>query len=154
GPGVRVDSGLEAGGEVTPMYDPMVAKLIVWDVDREQATRRMLRALEEYEIEGLKTLIPLPKAILATDEWARAETARNLVEDRSWLKQLAFEKAPKPDEEGEDDKVEQSYTVEVSGKRFDVRVIGAPIANGSAPAAAAAPAARKPRRERSSSGGG
>ena len=39
GPGVRVDSGVGAGGEVTPMYDPMVAKLIVWDVDREQATR-------------------------------------------------------------------------------------------------------------------
>ena len=46
------------GGEVSPMYDPMVAKLIVWDADREQATRRMLRALGEYEIEGLKTLIP------------------------------------------------------------------------------------------------
>ena len=40
------------------MYDPMVAKLIVWDVDREQATARMLRALGEYEIETLKTLIP------------------------------------------------------------------------------------------------
>src|SRR3954468_20703531 len=43
GPGVRVDSGVGPGGEVTPMYDPMVAKLIVWDVDREHATRRMLR---------------------------------------------------------------------------------------------------------------
>ncbi len=40
------------------MYDPMVAKLIVWDADREQATRRMLRALHEYEIGGLKTLLP------------------------------------------------------------------------------------------------
>src|SRR5438093_10863535 len=50
GPGVRVDSGVEAGSEITPMYDPMVAKLIVWDGDRAQATRRMLRALEEYEI--------------------------------------------------------------------------------------------------------
>ena len=58
GPGVRVDSGLEAGGEVTPTYDPMVAKLIVWDADREEATQRMLRALDEYQIEGLKTLIP------------------------------------------------------------------------------------------------
>jgi acetyl-CoA/propionyl-CoA carboxylase biotin carboxyl carrier protein len=39
GPGVRVDSGVGPGGEVSPMYDPMVAKLIVWDADREQATR-------------------------------------------------------------------------------------------------------------------
>src|SRR3954462_12266766 len=45
GPGVRVDSGVGPGSETTPMYDPMVAKLIVWDADREQATRRMLRAL-------------------------------------------------------------------------------------------------------------
>src|SRR5881392_4350530 len=48
GPGVRVDSGVTAGSEITPMYDPMVAKLIVWDVDRDSATRRMLRALDEY----------------------------------------------------------------------------------------------------------
>ena len=52
GPGVRVDSGVGPGSEISPMYDPMVAKLIVWDVDREQATQRMLRALGEYEIGG------------------------------------------------------------------------------------------------------
>ena len=72
GPGVRVDSGVGEGGEVSPMYDPMVAKLIVWDADREQATRRMLRALSEYEIEGLKTLIPFHQAIMATEQWANA----------------------------------------------------------------------------------
>src|ERR1700726_4109155 len=72
GPGVRVDSGVGPGAEISPMYDPMVAKLIVWDVDREQATARMLRALGEYEIEGLKTLIPFHQAILATDQWRNA----------------------------------------------------------------------------------
>ena len=69
GPGVRVDSGAEAGYTVLPLYDPMVAKLIVWDVDRESATRRMLRALGEYEIGNLKTLIPFHTALLATEEW-------------------------------------------------------------------------------------
>src|SRR6476469_10216074 len=64
GPGVRVDSGVRAGSEVTPMYDPMVGKLIVWDVDRAQATARMVRALGEYEIGGLKTLIPFHVALL------------------------------------------------------------------------------------------
>ena len=83
---MRVDSGVRAGSEISPIYDPMVAKLIVWDADREQATRRMLRALAEYEIEGLKTLIPFHRALLATEQWARGETCRDLLEDRDWLK--------------------------------------------------------------------
>ncbi|MGA9875302.1 MAG: acetyl-CoA carboxylase biotin carboxylase subunit [Solirubrobacteraceae bacterium] len=166
GPGVRVDSGVGAGGEVSPMYDPMVAKLIVWDADREQATRRMLRALDEYEIEGLKTLIPFHKALLATEQWAKGDTCRELLEDREWLKTLAFEKpAAKTDGEdppsrgaGELEKIEQTYTVEVSGRRFDVKVLGAPFAgggavNGSGPAGSAAPK-RSARSGKSSSAGG
>jgi len=158
GPGVRVDSGVEAGSEITPMYDPMVAKLIVWDVDRVQATARMLRALAEYRIENLKTLIPFHQALLQTSQWANAETCRDLIEDREWLKTLAFPKPEAPAEaEAEDESVEQSYTVEVSGKRFDVRVIGPPLAgaavNGSAPAGAVA-ARKPPRRERASGAGG
>ena len=146
GPGVRVDSGVHAGSEITPMYDPMVAKLIVWDADREQATRRMLRALDEFEIGGLKTLIPFHRALLRTEQWARGETCRDLLEDRQWLKALAFEEAPKREDEDDDDTVEQTYTVEVSGRKFDVRVIGpAPSAAG-APSNGAAPAAPKPRR--------
>jgi acetyl-CoA/propionyl-CoA carboxylase biotin carboxyl carrier protein len=151
---VRVDSGLEAGGEVTPTYDPMVAKLIVWDADREQATARMLRALREYQIEGLKTLIPFHTALLQTEQWHNAETARDLLEDKSWLKSLAFPKAPKAGEEDEPETVEQDYTVEVSGRRFDVKVIGPPPVAGAAVANGAAPMAPKPRRERSGGGGG
>jgi acetyl-CoA/propionyl-CoA carboxylase, biotin carboxylase, biotin carboxyl carrier protein len=157
GPGVRVDSGVGAGGEVSPMYDPMVAKLIVWDADREQATRRMLRALEEYEIEGLKTLIPFHQALLATDQWAKGETCRDLLEDKAWLKTLAFEKPAPRGEEDAPEKVEQTYTVEVSGQRFDVKVLGAPFGggvapNGSAPAGQAAP--KRATRAKSSSAGG
>ena len=166
GPGVRVDSGVGAGGEVSPMYDPMVAKLIVWDSDRAQATKRMLRALHEYEIEGLKTLIPFHKALLQTDQWAKGETCRDLLEDRAWLKTLAFEKpAAKGGAEDEQATVERTYTVEVSGQRFDVRVIGTPpalaphtppfagasAANGSS---AVAPRAPKRSERKSSSAGG
>jgi acetyl-CoA/propionyl-CoA carboxylase biotin carboxyl carrier protein len=159
GPGVRVDSGVGPGSEISPMYDPMVAKLIVWDADREQATARMLRALSEYEIEGLKTLIPFHTAILATQQWANAETCRDLIEDRQWLKQLAVPTPPPADDRPEGEpSVEQNYTVEVSGKRFEVRVIGSPPAPGAAQngtAAAAAPAGRKaPRRSERAGGGG
>lgn len=168
GPGVRVDSGVEPGAEITPMYDPIIAKLIVWDVDREQATRRMIRALREYEIGGLKTLLPFHEAILQTPQWANAETCRDLIEDREWLKRLAPPKPGKPNVKAEEaqkpdelEPVEQSYTVEVSGKRFDVKVIGAPFAgaaatNGAGPGLGAAQAARRaPRRsERARAGGG
>ena len=145
GPGVRVDSGVRAGSEVSPMYDPMVAKLIVWDADREQATRRMLRALGEFEIEGLKTLIPFHLALLATEEWARGETCRDLLEDRDWLKALAFPKPEQPAEGDDEQHVEQTYAVEVSGRRFDVKVIGPPPVAGAA-ATGGAPAVRRPKR--------
>jgi acetyl-CoA/propionyl-CoA carboxylase biotin carboxyl carrier protein len=150
GPGVRVDSGVVAGTEITPLYDPMVAKLIVWDADRERATRRMLRALKEYEVEGVKTLIPFHKAIMASEQWANGETCRDLIEDKDWLKGLAVEAPAAPSDDGPELE-ERAYTVEVSGKRFDVVVHGEAIA---APAAVNGAARQAPRRERKSGGGG
>jgi acetyl-CoA/propionyl-CoA carboxylase, biotin carboxylase, biotin carboxyl carrier protein len=151
GPGVRVDSGVEAGAEITPLYDPMIAKLIVWDADRDSATRRMVRALREFELEGVRSLIPFHVGLLQTEQWANGETCRDLIEDRDWLKQFA---QPKPEQGGDEEEaqVERSYAVEVSGRRFDVKVIGAtPSGDGAAPAGGA----RKPprRRERSGAGG-
>src|SRR3954462_639300 len=155
GPGVRVDSGVGPGGEVTPMYDPMVAKLIVWDADREKATRRMIRALHEYEIEGLKTLIPFHVALLGTEQWANGETCRDLLEDKSWLKTLAFAQPIKPKDDNEPENVEQAYTVEGSGRRFDVKVIGPPFAGGGAANGAAPVGRAAPKRgERKSGAGG
>jgi acetyl-CoA/propionyl-CoA carboxylase biotin carboxyl carrier protein len=158
GPGVRVDSGVTSGSEITPLYDPMVAKLIVWDTSRELATRRMLRALEEFEVDGVTTLMPFHKAIMASQQWSNAETCRDLIEDQDWLKSLAGPAPEAPDDDGETE--ERTYTVEVSGKRFEVKVHGEAFAG--APAAAAAPAngagrkapARRGARKPGSGGGG
>jgi acetyl-CoA/propionyl-CoA carboxylase, biotin carboxylase, biotin carboxyl carrier protein len=146
GPGVRVDSGVTSGGEISPSYDPMIAKLIVWDADREQATARMLRALGEYEIGGLTTLIPFHRALMATQQWADAQTCRDLLEDPDWLASTAGERTTEPDEPSET--LEQDYTVEVSGRRFDVKVIGPPPAAG----AVNGTGARKPPRRQSGRG--
>lgn len=83
-----MDSGVGPDCGVPPMYDPLLAKLIVWAPDRQQATRHMLRALSEYEIEGIKTLLPFHRALLRTQQWARGETCRDLIGDRAWLKSL------------------------------------------------------------------
>jgi acetyl-CoA/propionyl-CoA carboxylase, biotin carboxylase, biotin carboxyl carrier protein len=118
GPGVRVDSGVEAGREVVGAYDPMISKLIVHGVDREHARRRMLRALGEYVIEGPSTLIPFHTALLEHDCFIRGETCAGIVEsldldgDRSSNKLLLAQGGS----------VERVRTVEVDGRRFEVRV--------------------------------
>jgi acetyl-CoA/propionyl-CoA carboxylase biotin carboxyl carrier protein len=133
------------------MYDPMIAKLIVWDVDRETATARMIRALKEYQLEGVKSLIPFHIGLLGTEQWANGETCRELIADKKWLKQFAQEKPPAAEEE-EEPKETRSYAVEVSGRKFDVTVIGAAMGtNGAAPAAGARKA---PKRAKKGGGGG
>ncbi len=64
GPGIRVDSGFGEGDEVPRAYDSLVAKLIAWGSDREEARRRMLQALADFEIEGIATLIPAHRILL------------------------------------------------------------------------------------------
>ena len=80
GPGVRVDSGVEAGSEIVGLYDPLIAKLCVHGVDREHARRRMLRALEEYRIEGVTTLLGFHRALLEHPCFAQGDTCHGIVE--------------------------------------------------------------------------
>jgi acetyl-CoA/propionyl-CoA carboxylase biotin carboxyl carrier protein len=127
GPGVRVDSGVAAGYEVSGSYDPMVAKLIVHGVDREHARRRMLRALDEFWIEGPTTLIGFHKALLEHPCFVAGETCHGVVESEELAARAAelTEAVPAPpaaSQVGRAVTVQRVRTVEVDGRRFEVRL--------------------------------
>jgi len=82
GPGSRVDSGVAAGSEVVGLYDPLIAKLVVQGVDREHARRRMLRALDEYQIGGVTTLLGFHRALLEHACFIAGQTCHGVVESK------------------------------------------------------------------------
>src|SRR5512142_723173 len=82
GPGVRVDSGVYPGFEITPFYDPMIAKLIVWGETRAQAILRMRRALEEYRIIGVRTNIPFHQTMMDSHRFMGGQYDTRFVEER------------------------------------------------------------------------
>jgi acetyl-CoA/propionyl-CoA carboxylase, biotin carboxylase, biotin carboxyl carrier protein len=125
GPGVRVDSGVAAGYEVSASYDPMVAKLIVHGVDREHARRRMLRALDEFWIEGPETLIGFHKTLLSHPCFVAGETCLGIVESLQIPDELPSDKlslSGARSGSGPVRTVERVRTVEVDGRRFEVRL--------------------------------
>ncbi|HEU4480398.1 MAG TPA: acetyl-CoA carboxylase biotin carboxylase subunit [Actinomycetota bacterium] len=121
GPGVRVDSGTEADRDIPQAYDPMIAKLITYGADRDEARRRMLRALSEYTIEGVKTTIPFHSLMLADDHFVSGAYHTGTVEKEMDLSVLADEPMPKA-KAGEPETTERRFDVEVDGKRISVRV--------------------------------
>ncbi len=82
GPGVRVDTGAFTGMEITPYYDPLLAKLIVWGENRAQAILRLRRALDEYKILGVKTNIPFHQRLLTQYRFLAAQFDTRFVEER------------------------------------------------------------------------
>ncbi len=82
GPGIRDDSGVEAGFRVPVFYDSMISKLVAWAPDREQATQRMLRALTEYEIGGVTTTIPFFRWMLQTPEFIEGKIDTGFLDRR------------------------------------------------------------------------
>ena len=125
GPGVRVDSGVTAGSEISPLYDPMVAKLIVHDVDREHARRRMLRALGEFEIGGIRTLVGFHRALLSHPSFIAAETGLGLVESQELAEQADQFSHPTTTVTVASDGLltERATTVEVDGRRVEIKVL-------------------------------
>ena len=82
GPGVRIDTGVYPGFEITPFYDPMIAKLIVWGETRGQAILRMRRALEEYRIVGVRTNIPFHQTLMDSHRFMGGQFDTRFLEER------------------------------------------------------------------------
>jgi acetyl-CoA/propionyl-CoA carboxylase biotin carboxyl carrier protein len=148
--GVRVDSGVEAGTTISQYYDNLIAKLVVWGQDREEALSRGRRALQDFHITGVSTTIPAHLHILDSNSFIEASHHTKFVEDE--LTFTADTPTTDPALPGEEELAERSMTVEVGGKRFVVRfwapVMAAPASGGARPA----PRRRPPKLERGAAG--
>jgi acetyl-CoA/propionyl-CoA carboxylase biotin carboxyl carrier protein len=126
GPGVRLDAGYESGDTVSPYYDNLVAKLVVWGQDREAARRRMLRAIDETVIEGVTTTLPADVAILSHPDFVSGEHSTNWVEQSLDLSGMtsrgAAPPAPRIDGGTPEASVLRDVTAEVDGRRYQVKL--------------------------------
>ncbi len=125
GPGVRVDSGVEDGSEISPLYDPMIAKLIVHGVDREHARNRMLRALDEFEIGGVTTLLGFHRALLRHPCFVDGGTCHGVVESEQLAQQAErLSHVATQVTTAQDGRLRERVTaVELDGRRYDVKVL-------------------------------
>ena len=81
GPGVRVDTFISSNSEISPFYDSLIAKLIIWDNDRKNTIARSVRALKEFKIEGVRTTIPFHKRILANKKFVNGQIHTHFIEE-------------------------------------------------------------------------
>ena len=148
--GVRFDGGYESGDEISQYYDNLVGKLIVWGKDRETAIARTVRALNEMVVEGVATTIPADLAILNHPDFHEMKHSTKWVEEVLDLSGIAAPAAPVP-AEGEESGplVQRNTTVEVNGKRFDVKMW---VPETQAVVAVGKAAAKKPARAASAAG--
>ncbi|EMA39494.1 acetyl-CoA carboxylase biotin carboxylase subunit [Halobiforma nitratireducens] len=126
GIGVRLDDALRQGDELVTDYDSMIAKLIVWGEDRDECIERSLRALREYDIEGIPTIIPFHRLMLTDEEFVESTHTTKYLDEE--MDQSRIEEAQQQwgsateSSAGDEETVEREFTVEVNGKRFDVEL--------------------------------
>jgi len=125
GPGVRVDSGVREGSEVVGLYDPLIAKLCVWDADRERARLRMLRALDEMVVEGVSSLVGFHKALLRHPCFVEGTTCAGVVESEELAQeaeQLSHQ-ATTIERPADGRLRERLLEVELDGRRYEVKML-------------------------------
>ncbi len=124
--GIRVDTGFDQGGAIDPRFDSLIAKLIVWGRDRDEALSRLDRALEDFHVEGVATTIPLFRALIRMPRFARGDYDTRTLEQSGLAARIApFSPPPaEPDEDG-------VVMVEVDGRAYRVRLPdGLAVASG------------------------
>jgi acetyl-CoA/propionyl-CoA carboxylase biotin carboxyl carrier protein len=149
GPGVRWDSGVEAGGEVAGAFDSMLAKLIVTGATRTEALQRARRALDELVVEGMPTVVPFHRAVVRDEAFTTEPfTVHTRWIETEWDNQVPPYAAAAPS--GEEEPPRQTVVVEVGGRRLEVSLPAGLAVGGGAPASAGGP---KPRRRSGGHGG-
>ncbi len=153
GPGVRVDAGVESGSVIGGQFDSLLAKLIVTGADRQQALERSRRALAEFTVEGMATVLDFHRVVVEDPAYAAADLDGFTVHTRwietEWNNTVQPFTNPTDAEEGAAER--NTVVVEVGGRRLEVSLPG-DLAFGAAPGAGAA-AAKKPARKRGGGGG-
>jgi acetyl-CoA/propionyl-CoA carboxylase, biotin carboxylase, biotin carboxyl carrier protein len=145
GPGVRVDAGVEPGSVIGGQFDSLLAKLIVTGSDRAQALERSRRALAEFQVEGMATVLPFHRLVVDDPAFAATEEEGFTVHTR-WI-ETEWDNTVTPFEGGEDAEEDagprQTVVVEVGGRRLEVSLPGdLAIGGGGGAAAKAAPRKR------------
>ncbi|WP_433796195.1 acetyl/propionyl/methylcrotonyl-CoA carboxylase subunit alpha [Actinoplanes sp. CA-252034] len=150
GPGVRVDAGVESGTVIGAAWDSLLAKLIVTGRDRTEALRRAARALAEFEVEGLPTVLPFHRAVVADPAFAPADPATPFSVHTRWIETefaggLAPQEPPVTDAEAAPGR--RDVVVEVNGRRVTVSLPDDLGGGQAAPAARRRPEPRRARRD-------
>jgi acetyl-CoA/propionyl-CoA carboxylase biotin carboxyl carrier protein len=152
GPGVRVDAGVESGSVIGGQFDSLLAKLIVTGEDRNEALARARRALDEFVVEGMATVLPFHRAIVRDPAYVGDESGFTV--HTRWI-ETEFDNTIPPFTDGaaaEDEETpRQTVVVEVGGKRLEVSLPGDLAAVGAVGAAAGGKA--KPRKRAGGKGG-
>jgi acetyl-CoA/propionyl-CoA carboxylase biotin carboxyl carrier protein len=132
--GVRIDSAMSAGAAISPMYDSLIAKLVVWGRDRTEAIARMQRALGEFQIEGVATTIPFHQNVLANAAFIAGDATTSFLPEHPEV--IPAAQTPVAAAAEVDAPANAEALVEVNGRRFSVVVRGGAFAMASDPAAA------------------
>lgn len=155
GPGVRLDSGVESGSVIGGQFDSMLAKLIVTGEDRQQALARSRRALAEFTVEGMATVIPFDRAVIEDPAFVGDENGFEVYTkwiETEWVNNV--EPFNAPGEAPEDDAERQNVVVEVGGRRLEVSLPGDLNLGGNGGGAATAVRRKVKARKRGGGGGG